>query len=348
MVALTGEEFNVTPPAIAQPTQDTGLVPKIRRAIDTRYLNLHGCVASTSDQGRIAQYASAHDLVWVLNSRTANIVQRWKWPRAHLDVDDVPSTYLRAVAGNSPTVRGRWKARLQQFLLRRREHLYSRRFTTLSVCSDEDRVYLGGTNSDFVHVIPNGFERPESLPFRNPSTPPRIGFIGLFSYPPNLDGMRWFLKECWPGIRQAVPGIRLRLIGKETDGALRPMDADVDALGWVKDPSAEISTWSAMIIPIRFGGGTRIKIAEAFSRKCPAVSTSLGAYGYDVADRKQLRLADNAHDFRQACVELVRDAKGASEIAERAWTDFLNKWTWEAIAPKVWAAAEDCLRRNSA
>jgi glycosyltransferase involved in cell wall biosynthesis len=344
-VALeSAEEFDLRPPVVAEPTVESGLGPKLRRALDTRYLNVHGCAASPTDRARVAALAAQHDLVWVLNSRTPNILQQWQWPHSHLDVDDVPSTYLRTVARGGPTLAARWKARVQQRLLLRRERALRQRFTTLSVCSDEDRSYLGG--GDQIHVIPNGFERPATVPVPNRAQPPRLGFIGLYSYAPNLDGVRWFLNECWPSIQQAVPGVRFRLIGRETDGPLKPTEPGVDALGWMADPAAEIATWSAMVIPIRFGGGTRIKIVDAFSRKCPVIATSVGAFGYALEDGQQLRLADTPGQFAAACVELLRDPLKATTMADRAWREFLEKWTWDSIAPRIWAAAEDCLRRG--
>jgi glycosyltransferase involved in cell wall biosynthesis len=342
----SAEEFSLVPPVVAVSSHRRGLMSKFRRAIDPHFLDVHGCMASSSERQRISQLVAIHDLVWIMNSRTPNLLQRWSWPRSHLDIDDVPSTYLRSRAEAATTLLQRWKSRVQQSLLRRRERLYPQRFTTLSVCSDEDRAYLG--NLDLIHVIPNGFARPSTTPVSQPISPPRIGFIGLFSYPPNLEGIRWFLDQCWPALREAVPGVRLRLVGKETDGPLRPRDPDVDALGFVSDPAAEIATWSAMAIPIRVGGGTRIKIAEAFSRKCPVVSTRLGAYGYAVEDRRHLRLADSSADFVQACVDLIRDRKAAAAMAEFAWSEYLNRWTWDAIAPRVTAVAEDCLRRSAA
>jgi len=342
----TAGEFKVIDPVHPLPAPNRGIGQKLRWALDSRYLNVHGCIAPPVDQYRIISCLSQYDLVWILNSRTPNILQVWRWPHTHLDVDDVPSTYLRAVAQNGSGLRERWKARAQQIVLKRREARFQERFTTLSVCSEQDRMYLGG--GDRVHVIPNGFERPRSAPARNPAAnPPRIGFIGLYSYAPNLHGVRWFLKESWPAICRAVPGIRFRLVGKDTDGPLRPSEPDVDALGWMADPASEIATWSAMVIPIRFGGGTRIKIADAFSRKCPVASTRLGAYGYAVEDGRQLRLADTPKDFADACIELVRNPPRAAEMADRAWREFLDKWTWDAIAPRVWAAAEDCLRRSA-
>ncbi|MBA2271174.1 MAG: glycosyltransferase, partial [Chthoniobacterales bacterium] len=120
-----------------------------------------------------------------------------------------------------------------------------------------------------------------------------------------------------------------------------------DALGFVEDPAAEIATWSAMVIPIRLGAGTRVKIADGFSRKCPVVSTQLGAFGYDVQHGLELLLVqdDDPVGFASACVSLLADPAKARAMAERAYAAFLEKWTWDAIAPRVWDAAEDCLRR---
>ena len=77
-------------------------------------------------------------------------------------------------------------------------------------------------------------------------------------------------------------------LAKIPTGRLKPNAPDVDALGYVADAASEMATWSAMIIPVRLGGGTRVKIADAFSRKCPVVSTRLGAYGYDVQTGREL------------------------------------------------------------
>ena len=341
----TSEEFTVVAPILPELSPKGGIVQRLRWICDSGYMNLHGYVAPVPERERLESILSDFDLVWILNSRTPNILQRWQWSRTHLDIDDVPSTYLRSVYRNGSAILERCKARIQQSIFFRREVRFVERFTTLSVCSPADKAYLGG--GDRIHVIPNGFERPAVVPARNPlPQEPRIGFIGLYSYAPNLDGARWFLSHCWPAIRRDIPGVRFRLIGRDTDGPLQPREPGVDALGWVDDPQAEISTWSAMIIPIRFGGGTRIKLADAFSRKCPVVSTRLGAFGYEVQDGIHLRLADEPLDFAQACVELIRNPQRGSQMADLAWHQFLEKWTWDAIAPKVCAAAEDCLRRN--
>jgi glycosyltransferase involved in cell wall biosynthesis len=342
----TAREFSTLPPIEPRLTGRNGLGDRVRRAFDTRFLDLHGFACTAADQARIDALLGRYDLVWLLNSRTPNLIQRWSWPRSHLDIDDLPSTYLRSHARSVAGLGRRLKLQLQQRLMHRRELRLGERFPSLSVCSREDRDYL---RNDRIHVIPNGFERPAAMPVRNLNPQaPRLGFIGLYSYEPNRAGMQWFLRECWPQVRRAVPGVRLRLIGRDTDGPLRPDDPDVEALGWVADPAAEIASWSAMIVPILFGGGTRIKIAEAFSRRCPAVSTPTGAFGYAVEHGRQLLLAESGQAFADSCVALLRDSAAGERLANQAWADFLSNWTWEAIGERVRTAAQAALALRAA
>ena len=346
LTTSTAAEFAVDPAIRVNPQPNQGILQRLRWAFNPHFLNVHGCVANPEDRSRLLRRLNEFDLVWVLNSRTPNILNQWDWPGAVLDLDDVPSMYQRSLWQNGSGWREKWKAGVQMQLLRRRERFWRKRFSVLSVCSEADRQYLGGGPS--IHVIPNGFERPAQEPRRQPADPPRLGFIGLYSYAPNREGTEWFIRSCWNEIKQQVPDARLRLVGKDTDGHFKPQAPDVDALGYVADPAAEIATWSAMIVPVLHGAGTRVKIADAFSRKCPVISTQLGAFGYEVQTDRELLLADQPADFVKACISLLRDRAAASAMADRAYAAFLEKWTWDAIAPRVWAVAEDCLRLRRA
>lgn len=345
IVRKTAAEFRLEPPVRVNLVPNRGLSQRFRWAFDTRFLNVHGCTANSFDRTRLLNRFDDFDLIWVSNSRTPNILNQWRWPRSVLDLDDVPSTYERTVWKNGAGLKQKLKAGIQMSLLRRRERALKQRFDVLAVCSDADREYLG--SGHHVHVIPNGFERPAHNPVHRPASPPLIGFIGLFSYLPNLDGVRWFVQDCWPRIKREVPDARLRLAGKDTDGPLKPDAPDIDALGWVADPTHEIASWSAMIIPVRHGAGTRIKIADAFSRKCPVVATRLGAYGYDVQHGRELLLADHPAQFAAACVSLIKDPASSAAMAERAFAAFLKNWTWDAITPRICAAAEQIINLKS-
>ena len=337
----TRREFSVAY-TVSTEQVSRGFRDRLKWWLDPTFQDPSGSVAKECDRAHLVQSLGNFDLVWVHSVRTANMFELWRWPHSVLDIDDIPSTYELRVFGNSSRIMDRLKAGARVVTWRRREKFLRQRFTVLGVCSEVDRQYLGG--GSHIHVIPNGFERPQVEPKRKPVTPPRLGFIGLFSYAPNLEGVRWFMKKCWPKIKKEIPNVRLRLIGKDSSGPLRPADPDVDGLGWIADPAEEIASWSGMIVPIRLGSGTRVKVAEAFSRKCPLISTSFGARGYDLANGNELLLADTPEAFTGACIYMIKNPQEAAAIAQRAWLRFVQDWTWDAVAPRVWDTAEHCLR----
>ena len=340
----TAAEFGVVREMQARQCPRLGPIIRARSILDRQFTNIHGLAAGEADESWLKQTQKQFDLTWFFKLRTANYFANAFWSRSVLDVDDLPSTLEKSRLQGGGDFRSRLKCRVRIFELRRHEKRIGQRFSVLGVCSQADKAILG--NGLPIHVIPNGFARPVNAPSRRPSQPPRIGFMGLYSYEPNLDGVRWFFEQCWPQIKAAVPGVRLRLVGADTDGPLRPDDPSVDGLGWLERPDDEVASWSLMIVPIRMGGGTRVKIPDAFSRKCPLVSTRFGALGYDVENGRELLLADEPRSFADACLWLIKDPVAATAMAERGFGAFLEKWTWEAVAPRVWETAEDCLRFN--
>ena len=340
----TSAEFDLAREMDVLTTPVRGLSAHLRATLDQNFTNIHGLVVSRENEAWLIEAQKEFDLVWFFKLRAANFFRNARWRRSVVDIDDLPSSMERSILRQGGSLGVRLKTEYRMAKLHRHENYLGRRFDVLAVCSEADRTALGGQAC--IHVIPNGFAlRRETLP-RNPIGPPRIGFMGLYSYQPNLEGVRWFIQRCWPQIKEKIPGVRLRLVGQDTNGPLAPKDPSVDGLGWVEDPEEEVASWSLTIVPIGIGAGTRVKIADAFSRKCPLVSTSFGALGYDVRDGRELLLADNPRAFAAACISLILDPVAATAMAERAYNAFLEKWTWDAIAPRIWAAAEDCLRRN--
>ena len=328
------------------PRPNVELRKKLAWVVNPRHLYPHGCGVEDSAARRIADTARSFDLTWFFKLRTANMLPQWSWPSSIVDIDDVPSTYERSLLTTEPVMaRPLAYARYQSW--KRREGLLGERFTHLAVCSEADRRYLQRLGvSSSIHVIPNGSDKPVAAPIRQPATPPRLGFIGIFDYLPNSSGVAWFARECWPFIKREIPDARLRLVGRDSDGPLKPQGPDIDGLGWVDDVADEASTWSAMIVPIRNGAGTRGKIAQAFGLKLPVVSTSLGAFGYEAPNGDVMYLADTPGAFASACVKALREPDAGRAMAERAWQAFLERWTWDAIGASIRKAASDCLQAD--
>jgi polysaccharide biosynthesis protein PslH len=294
---------------------------------------------------RVQKMAQDFDVVWFYKLRTADNFPAWAWPRSVVDIDDLPTMYERSLLRMEVGLRKRIASGRRLLHLLHREKLLNERFTVLAVCSEADKGYLQKRKIRTpLHVVPNGYTPPTELPVPRPVQPPRIGFIGIFDYAPNLDGIRWFGRECWPRVKKEIPDARLRLVGRRSDGSLKPPGVDIDGLGWVADAAAEIGTWSAMVVPIQHGAGTRGKIAHGLSLRCPIISTPLGAYGYEFTNGYDAFLANSAADFAAACIRAIRNPEEAAAMADRAWLRFLENWTWDAIKPRVWDAVDDCLR----
>lgn len=326
---------------------NTNAVAKIRWILNPRAKYPHGCGVDEEATKSFSSLAESYDLVWFCKLRTANMFPRWRWANSVVDIDDVPSGFENSVWRREKQPVERAKAWIRYWSWRRRDARLADRFPVLGVCSEPDKAYLRSLGvTGPVHVIPNGYERPSQPLERKLPSVPRLGFIGIFDYEPNREGIRWFVENCWPLVKRQVPEARLRLVGRHSDGPLKPNGPDIDGLGWLEQPDEEIATWSAFLVPIQTGGGTRGKIAHAFSVRCPVVSTALGAYGYDAKHSRDMLLADSPEDFANACVRLIRAPDEGQRLADAAWIRFVDTWTWDAIKPKIWSAAEDALRRG--
>jgi len=314
-------------------TPKFSIAEKFRHEFDPRFLNTNGFQASAADRAWLQSTMTEYDLIWIYGLTVANGFGLWRWPNAVLDIDDIPSSFYRSELAHAKSLGQKLRSRRQVFLWSRHERTLPERFDALCVCSEPDKKIMGGAEKIF--VLPNCFNLPDKETTRQPATPPRLGFIGTFGYAPNRDGIRWFVKNIWPLVLKKFPAARLRLAGSKSESENFSGAINIDALGFVEDTVAEMATWSLSIVPVLVGGGTRIKIVEAFSRKCPVVSTSLGAYGYEVADGRELLLADTAPDFAAKCLRLLTNPIEGEFLAENGWRKYNENWTWDLQAGQI-------------
>jgi glycosyltransferase involved in cell wall biosynthesis len=335
----TEREFEIARVVPVRPANSRGLFGRLRHTLHVRYLPIAPVTVDCNDRQAVLRLLHEHDVVWLHGLNTATSLGIDHWPRSVIDLDDVPSRVYHSMAGVHTTVLQRLVDLRMSTVWRRREAKLAEQFAMILVCSDDDRRYL---RLPRVRVLPNGFERVDSVKPR-PVEPPRIGYIGTLKYWLNVDGIQWFCREIWPLIKQSVPTARLRLIGEATDMA-RSWGVDVEPLGRVDEVGPEIATWSAMIVPVRAGGGTRIKVLEAFARRCPAVATTLGAFGYGLRDGEELFVCDEPEIFASRCIELVQSPERAEAMTDRAHRRFLQSWTWDSYRTIVEGAVTDAAR----
>lgn len=307
------------------PSTRYNLAGRIRRKFSFRHLDIEGWQAMPHDTARLQTLMSQHDLIWVHGLEMANSFNIWRWPNSVLDVDDIASSVYRLRISQSRTLVGKFRQYRKMRLWSRSEKFLTERFDAVCVCSQLDREKLGAT--DRIFVVPNGFDAPEKTPARHPATPPQIGFVGTFVYWANCDGVRWFIRNVWPRVLKKFPDARLRLAGEGGQNLFKGQN--IDALGWIPNMEAEMANWSLAIVPLLAGGGTRIKILEAFSRKCPVVSTALGAFGHNIKNGHDILIADSPTNFAENCIRIVAHPSEGVRLANNAWETFLQNGQWD-------------------
>jgi glycosyltransferase involved in cell wall biosynthesis len=344
----TKEKFDICmvarPLPVKAGTLFAKLTHRVRHEFDPTYMSTDGYSVSKVDREGLQELIKQYDLIWVHSVRVANWFRIDRWPRSVLDVDDLYSSlYLSRAQSDGSPLRQLLNLRMSR-IWRRRERRFLERFCFLTVCSEDDRDYLRQSlgRQERIRVIPNGCN-PVTHRRCVSSDRPRIGFIGNCVFEPNAKGLEWFIREVWPVIKRKFPDAELRLVGRESHGYLTKLGPDIIGHGWLEDPGPEIASWSAMIVPIKLGAGTRVKVAEGFARKCPIVATTLGAFGYEADYGKEILLADHAQDFASACIQLLENPQFGEVLAEKAHKRFLERWQWESFEGTVANVVQDCL-----
>lgn len=189
--------------------------------------------------------------------------------------------------------------------------------TTFSLCSeDEARLIPGPT-----WVTPNAVADPGPPVPRRPRH--TLLFVGSLGYRPNEDGLEYFVTDVLPLIRSVVPECRLVVVGDGlTQAAAARRDPGTEIRGRVADISAVFREATAMVVPIRWGGGTRVKIVESFAHGVPVVATPVGAAGLSARSGVEFLAADDPVSFARACVDLLTDAPLRERLVAAAYQSF--------------------------
>ena len=200
--------------------------------------------------------------------------------------------------------------------------------------ADEMRRLFGVTR---VTEIPTGvnieyFLPPEPHPAASGAD---LVFVGSMDWLPNVDGVLYFVSEVLPLIRQKRPGCTLAIVGRIPPpkiSELAAADPLVQVTGTVPDIRPYLWGSAVSIVPLRIGGGTRLKIYEAMAARIPVVSTTVGAEGLTVNPPSDIRIGDAPHDFADHCLELLASPEERARVSQAAWEMVNANFSWDHVA----------------
>ncbi|MEM8712107.1 MAG: glycosyltransferase [Planctomycetota bacterium] len=247
----------------------------------------------------------------------------------------------QAERADKPWMRAVWRSQAKKMHRFEAENL--KRFDTVIAVSERDAEQF---NQNFgvpqTATIPTGVD----INFHTPAESARVGdltgeapelvFTGSMNWLPNIEGLEWFLNESWPKIAETCPGVSLKVIGRNPDEGLveaaKRAGANWNFTGFVDDVRPHIHGGDLSIIPLRIGGGTRLKAYEAMALGSPLVSTTLGVEGLPIDDGTHCVMADTADAFADACIDLLRDGHKRAAIRKAARDVVVDRFSSKKVA----------------
>jgi len=208
-------------------------------------------------------------------------------------------------------------------------------FQACTVVSEQERQLITQTAPAYhpINVIPNfinlaDYDDVVGAPRQN-----SLIFTGPFHYYANYDAMVWFLKEVYPIIQAHIPDVCLTITGDHANLPLPPAN-NVRLTGFVEDVRPLVASSWVSLVPLRVGGGSRLKILEAMALGVPVVSTSKGAEGLDLTDGLHLLLGDTAIAFADRVIRILNDSQARQELVKHARQRVEEIYEWGIVMPR--------------
>ncbi|WP_460030254.1 glycosyltransferase [Megalodesulfovibrio paquesii] len=272
-------------------------------------------------------------------------------PRISLDAHNIEWTIARRMAEVETSRVRKTALALHALLMRRYEERAFRACDLVLAVSAEDAAqvaHMSGEANRAV-VVENGvdteyFHQPRQFSPRQDA----MVFTGSMDWAPNVDGMVWFCREILPRIQAVRPNASLTIVGRtprpEVLALHRPAQGVV-VTGAVDDVRPYVHGARVALAPLRFGGGTRLKILEAFAMGTPVVSTAQGCEGIACRDGEHLLIRNPAEEVALACLQLLESPELARQLSQQAHALALARYTWPAITARMGRMLLELLQR---
>jgi glycosyltransferase involved in cell wall biosynthesis len=221
-------------------------------------------------------------------------------------------------------------------------------FACITVVSQQERAIAvdAGCDPGRVAIVPNGVARDWLETPRPRVESRRLVYAGSVTFPPNLDAVRFYVTQVLPKVREALPGATLFVTGSTGDAPIADLIGrpGVVFTGHVSDVRSEVAKSGVCVVPLRIGGGTRLKILEALALGVPVVSTVKGAEGLELAEGRELLIADSAKALAEATVRVLADEGLAARLSAAGRRIVEERYTWEVAGDALNRALEESCR----
>lgn len=287
----------------------------------------------------------SHDLIHCEHMHMAGYLERAPGKIKVLDAHNVEAQIAeRLVPMETSLIKKALLSWNSRAMHRYEKNICSKIDLVLAVSGQDCDCYSKSYRANNVRILENGVdldffrEAPADV-----TEIPKLVFVGMMGWMPNSDGVKFFATEILPMIRKEFPGIGVDLVGKDPPEDVVSLSkiAGVQVTGTVDDVRPYIWNSQVYIVPLRFGGGTRLKILEAFAMRKPVVSTSLGCEGIACRHEQELLIADTPAEFANAVIRLLRDPLLRQTLCDHAKQLVEKTYGWQALGGKLLGYIEE-------
>jgi glycosyltransferase involved in cell wall biosynthesis len=213
------------------------------------------------------------------------------------------------------------------------------RFDECLACSEEDRtIALQQAPAARVTIVPNGVDLQLGVSMEETHRiSARLVFVGRMDYHANVDGIVWFSREVLPRLRAVRPDVSVQIVGGNPSPEVRRLAQPgvIDVLGFVEEIGPFLREAAIVVVPLRVGGGTRLKILEALGLGKAVVSTRVGAEGIAITHGSNILIADEAGQFAESVLALLADPGWAHRLGLAGRRLVEQQYNWEAIVARL-------------
>jgi glycosyltransferase involved in cell wall biosynthesis len=255
-----------------------------------------------------------------------------------LDEHNVEYDILRRTAAQEGSLARRLYNGANWRKLRAEEQQVWRRFDGCTLTSERDRRLLADDAPGLpARVVPNGVDTNDFTPEPQGAVDEEtVLFFGAMNYYPNSEGVLFFLRQVLPKLKLARPGVRFRIVGQRPPQEITTFcDPAVEIVGYVDDIRKEIARAAAVVVPLRIGGGTRLKILEAMAMGKAIVSTPIGAEGIDLVDGRDVLLGADEDALALHLVRVLESRDLARRLGGAALDLARSRYSWRASAGRL-------------
>lgn len=265
-------------------------------------------------------------------------VRRFTNAPALLSTQNVDSDVWRRAAEHQPTRLKRAAFGWQASVFERTERREGPKFDGVTAASDRDaEMYRALIPGAAVESVDNGVDLSGYTPRPEDEQPATFVYTGSYDWLPNADAVAYFCREVWGRIREALPDAEFFAVGKAPTEEMLSFHGrnGITVTGRVPEVHPFIARAAVYVVPLRIGGGTRLKILEAMGMGKAIVSSSIGSEALDVKAGRDLLIADDAEEFATTAVALANDANRRRELGAAGRKRVEERYGWDAIGARM-------------